>query len=1239
MNAPGYRLALLCLCGAAAATTQPAAAQTNLLLNGDFQTLSPAAEFPPWLRTGPVQPVATVPLEANYGIGVRGDGENAASISQPVNSGPPATGAVRVRFTALVQRSGPLTMPVRCVVTPQGQLPVILTSAPEIVPADGGFHPVTATVVLPSRPASLNFSIETAQPGAGTSWKLDDAALALTPLPFQTNPGAGPPGAVLQLNGPALQPGMQVSIGGVPANVLLALPGQLTVQVPPPPPTAAPGALLAIAVAGGGGQTLTDPAGFRHLLPFSVSSVEPGAASAVGGTQVRVRGGPFPADLHLVRPAQPLLPPVFPDFIESPNAFLFTVPAQPAGEVPWQVNSVSRPPSPDAGFTLAMEPPPVVTLLTPDTGPPAGGTLMTIQGNGFQPGARVFFDLTEAQVATVLSPNAVQAIAPPHQMEHTVVSVVNPSGLASTEPVVFRYLEGVRGDVNGDNRVDLHDVILALESVTDAAPPGPLHLASDVNSDERIGLAEATTALRLAEQGEPGSLLLHPPELLLSAASVTAGEPVFATVGNGVPEFEPFTILWGDGEAQVLTSGQAAGFTPHSFRAGAFQVRLLCSYGLTPPVTLLVNPQPSITAAALTLLGTDEDGAPVNGGSGRLDPAAPALVQITVQAQHLSADAQSLSGVLRVRSSRLSNAVTLPWQGTFAAQPGGQGTLLTEVPLPLDQWVAPGEYYISLVVNTNMDGTGAVPPTGVAVSLSGYVTEEDCHELERQWQEKRLEKAAKVAECEELKQRLADCLQKQADLEAAKAAAQQAIMDLDGQIASKQSDYDTLFNSINQFLSGVGTLVSYPAGGGAPPGGGNFVGSRKSSASAGVGIQFGDAQDLIDRMDLYKKVHGHSIGKDLNRLRDCIAQIDGLKAQKAAKEAEITDLDAQLAAIAADIAAKQAALAACMAECEALEQELEDFAAAHQDKLEQLEDQREAEDAIGESERRSDAAEDDPDKVDELADEADDVIGGRSGTPGQTGADSAKVDDGRDCAEIARQKLAEARAKQAEARAALAAGNTDLAKQKAAEANALIAEAEQKLEEAKHCIREGRSSALGRKPRECVDGTFVLGTPAYRVVWDSISDISIAPMGVKPEKWASTLKNARGVLDGLKNFFELLGIIEEATDAIGVDIPVGGTVTPDPAETAEAIVNAWLEIFRMTQPYDVWAELTGHTEWSRVDRLCVNGCWTYIPVEGRLNDTVKRRCVIGTIWGGDRASREAQLKSIISKVGPNFHCR
>jgi hypothetical protein len=46
---------------------------------------------------------------------------------------------------------------------------------------------------------------------------------------------------------------------------------------------------------------------------------------------------------------------------------------------------------------------------------------------------------------------------------------------------------------------------------------------------------------------------------------------------------------------------------------------------------------------------------------------------------------------------------------------------------------------------------------------------------------------------------------------------------------------------------------------------------------------------------------------------------------------------------------------------------------------------------------------------------------------------------------------------------------------------------------------------------------------------------------------------------------------------------------------------------------------------------CVNGCWTYEHLEWEDNDVVTKRANIGTIWGGDKAAREAQLQEILKR--------
>jgi hypothetical protein len=91
---------------------------------------------------------------------------------------------------------------------------------------------------------------------------------------------------------------------------------------------------------------------------------------------------------------------------------------------------------------LAVQP--MVTDLTPTTGPPAGGQTVTIRGSYFQSGATVTFGTTPAPSATTIDSSTIQARTPPGTPGTTVaVSVRNPDGSVSGSSFGYVYLTGI----------------------------------------------------------------------------------------------------------------------------------------------------------------------------------------------------------------------------------------------------------------------------------------------------------------------------------------------------------------------------------------------------------------------------------------------------------------------------------------------------------------------------------------------------------------------------------------------------------------------------------------------------------------------------------------------------------------------------------------------------------------------------------------------------------------------------
>ena len=76
--------------------------------------------------------------------------------------------------------------------------------------------------------------------------------------------------------------------------------------------------------------------------------------------------------------------------------------------------------------------PPILTALTPDLGPAAGGTEVTLAGTGFQSGATVLFGDGAASIVTVSSATSAGASTPQGSAGPVEVVFTNPDGQSST---------------------------------------------------------------------------------------------------------------------------------------------------------------------------------------------------------------------------------------------------------------------------------------------------------------------------------------------------------------------------------------------------------------------------------------------------------------------------------------------------------------------------------------------------------------------------------------------------------------------------------------------------------------------------------------------------------------------------------------------------------------------------------------------------------------------------------------
>jgi hypothetical protein len=87
-----------------------------------------------------------------------------------------------------------------------------------------------------------------------------------------------------------------------------------------------------------------------------------------------------------------------------------------------------------------LAPVPVVTSISPNTGPTTGGTVVTITGSGFTRATKVLFGLVPATSFTVVSDSQISATAPPQAASTRFVRVVTSGGISPATPNIDQFV-------------------------------------------------------------------------------------------------------------------------------------------------------------------------------------------------------------------------------------------------------------------------------------------------------------------------------------------------------------------------------------------------------------------------------------------------------------------------------------------------------------------------------------------------------------------------------------------------------------------------------------------------------------------------------------------------------------------------------------------------------------------------------------------------------------------------------
>ncbi|KQZ08882.1 hypothetical protein ASD23_11075 [Agromyces sp. Root1464] len=351
---------------------------------------------------------------------------------------------------------------------------------------------------------------------------------------------------------------------------------------------------------------VTTPGGPSNALPFTfvpvpvLTALSPDEGPVAGGTPVTVTG------TDLAGATEVTVDGVSVPFTQvSATEITFSTPAHVAGAVDVVVTT---PGGPSNALPFTYIPVPALTALTPDSGPVAGGTIVSITGTGLADATGVTID-GGSVTFTQVSDTEITFTTPAHAVGPVDVVVTTPGGVSGALPFtyvpapVLVSLAPDEGPAAGGTPVTITGT--ALGEATGVTVDGVTVPFTQVNDTEITFTSPAHAAgavdVVVTTPGGPSNALpftyLPGPALLAldpDLGPISGGTPVTIT-GSGLAGATLVTI---DGAsvpfAQV--SDTEITFTTPAHAAGAVDVVVTTPLGVSNALPFTFVPAPSLTA-------------------------------------------------------------------------------------------------------------------------------------------------------------------------------------------------------------------------------------------------------------------------------------------------------------------------------------------------------------------------------------------------------------------------------------------------------------------------------------------------------------------------------------------------------------------------------------------------------------------------------------------------------------------
>ena len=413
-----------------------------------------------------------------------------------------------------------------------------------------GFTVLSSTqlrVTAPARPAGpVNVQVRTA---AGLSPASAANAYSYEAIPTLTgaSPASGPTrgGTLVTLTGTGLGRATAVQFGTASTTQVVRV-SATTLRVTSP--AGAVGTVDVRVTTPGGTSSVTTRArfAFQATTP-AVTSLSATAGPLNGGTHVTVTGVGLSGATRVTLGGTPI-----PFTVLSATTIAVTTPAHAAGPVYLTVTTPYGTSPGSASSTFAFDPVPVIASVSPQTGPPSGGTVVTVTGTGLTRATTIRFGTVAATNLVRVSDTTVRVTTPAHASGPVDVVVTTPGG-TSAAGAGARYAFGSPPAVTGLS-----------------AAAGPL-TGGTVVTISGTGLGEAT-AVQFGSVAGTGLVRVSDSTLRITAPAQAEGAV-------------PVRVVNANGTSPVTTSG-------------------VFTYAGVPAVTALSTPAGPLSGGAVVLTGT-----------------------------------------------------------------------------------------------------------------------------------------------------------------------------------------------------------------------------------------------------------------------------------------------------------------------------------------------------------------------------------------------------------------------------------------------------------------------------------------------------------------------------------------------------------------------------------------------------------------------------------------------------------